>query len=237
MRIDGRKPDELRKIKISRNFQKYADGSCLIEFGNTHVICAASIQDSVPPHLVGTGTGWITAEYALLPRAGTKRTPRSKMISSGRTHEIQRLIGRSLRAVVALEKLGEKTIIIDCDVLQADGGTRTASISGAFVALYEALVKLKKNGKIKEIPVRSYVAAVSAGIVNGEILLDLCGKEDNIASVDMNVVMTDRGEFVEIQGTGEESTFSSSELNKILAAAKDSITEIIKIQKNAIKKI
>jgi len=236
MRADGRKHDELRKIKITRNFQKFADGSCLFESGNTRVICAATIQDSVPPHLVGKGTGWITAEYALLPRAGTKRTPRSKMMSSGRTHEIQRLVGRSLRAVVDLEKLGEKTIVVDCDVLQADGGTRTASINGAFIALCDALSKLKISGVIREIPVKSYVAAVSAGIVDGELLLDLCGQEDNRASVDMNVVMTDGGEFVEIQGTGEESTFSRADLDSILALAKKGIAEIIKRQKNAIKK-
>jgi len=237
MREDGRKPDQLRNIKIVRNYQKYADGSCLIEFGNTKVLCAASIQDSVPPHLVGTGTGWISAEYSLLPRAGSKRTPRNKSISSGRTHEIQRLIGRALRAVVNLEKLGEKTVFIDCDVIQADGGTRTTSINGAFIALCDALKKMRNAGYIDEIPVRSYVAALSVGIVNGEILLDLCGSEDNRASVDMNVVMTDRGRFVEIQGTGEEATFSAAELNKMLGLAKQGIAAIIKIQKDVIKKI
>ncbi|MBN1384108.1 MAG: ribonuclease PH [Elusimicrobia bacterium] len=236
MRIDNRNLDELRKIKIIRNYQKFADASCLIQCGNTKIICAATIQQSVPPHLKDTGTGWVTAEYALLPRAGDRRTSRQRTISAGRTQEIQRLIGRCLRAVVDLPAMGEKSILIDCDVVQADGGTRTTSINGAFIALYDALNKMKNTGLIDTIPIKSYVAATSVGIVDDKILLDLCAKEDNKASVDMNVVMTDTGRFVEIQGTGEEATFSQKDLEKMLKLAKDGISEIIKLQKNIIQK-
>ncbi|MBI5574514.1 MAG: ribonuclease PH [Elusimicrobia bacterium] len=237
MRIDGRKFDELRKIKITRNYQKFADASCLIQCGNTKVLCAATIQKSVPPHLKDTGTGWISAEYALLPRAGNQRTSRQRSISAGRTQEIQRLIGRCLRAVTDLPSMGEHSILIDCDVIQADGGTRTTAINGAFIVLNDALNKMKNQGLIEKIPLKKYVAAVSVGIVDGKILLDLCAKEDNAADVDMNIVMTDEGKFVEIQGAGEESTFSQNDLEKMLRHAKKGILEIIKIQKNVLKKI
>lgn len=236
MRTDSRQPDELRKIKIVRNFQKFADASCLIQCGNTKVICAATIQQSVPPHLKDTGTGWVTAEYALLPRAGDRRTPRQKSISAGRTQEIQRLIGRCLRAVVDLQAMGERSILIDCDVLQADGGTRTTSINGAFIVLHDALNKMRNSRLIGTIPIKNYVAATSVGVVGDSVFLDLCAKEDNKAAVDMNVVMTDDGRFVEIQGTGEEATFSQNDLEKMLKLAKKGISEIIKVQKNVLQK-
>lgn len=234
MRNDGRKSDELRKIEVVRNYQKFADASCLIQCGNTKVLCAATIQQFVPPHLKNTGTGWVSAEYALLPRAGNKRTSRQRIISAGRTHEIQRLIGRCLRAIVDLPAMGERSILIDCDVLQADGGTRTASITGAFITLHDALNKMQNDGFIEKIPIKNYIAATSVGIVGGKILLDLCAKEDNSASVDMNIVMTDTGRFVEIQGTGEEATFSQKDLEKMLKLAKDGILEIIELQKKII---
>ncbi|MFH1541214.1 MAG: ribonuclease PH [Elusimicrobiota bacterium] len=237
MRIDGRKFDELRKIKIIRDYQKFADASCLIECGNTKVLCAATIQKSVPPHLKDTGTGWVTAEYALLPRAGNQRTSRQRSISAGRTQEIQRLIGRCLRAVTDLRSMGEQSILIDCDVIQADGGTRTTAINGAFISLYDALNKMKNQGLIKKIPLKKYVAAVSVGIVDGKVILDLCAKEDNGADVDTNIVMTDDNKFVEIQGAGEESTFSQNDLQKMLKLAKKGISEIIEIQKSVIQKI
>ncbi|MDD5687954.1 MAG: ribonuclease PH [Elusimicrobia bacterium] len=236
MRLDGRKFDELRKMKIIRNFQKFADASCLIQCGNTRVLCAATIQRSVPPHLKDSGTGWVTAEYSLLPRAGNTRTSRQRSISAGRTQEIQRLIGRSLRAVVDLQSLGEQSVLLDCDVIQADGGTRTTAINGAFITLYDALNKMRNEGLIERIPIKNYIAAVSVGITDDKVLLDLCAKEDNGADVDMNVVMTDTGRFVEIQGTGEEATFSQRDLERMLFVAKKGILEIIKIQKNVIKK-
>ncbi|MEW6556247.1 MAG: ribonuclease PH [Elusimicrobiota bacterium] len=237
MRIDGRRNDELRKIKIIRNYQKFADASCLIECGNTKVLCAATIQKTVPPHLKDTGTGWISAEYALLPRAGDQRTSRQRSISAGRTQEIQRLIGRCLRAVTDLPSMGENSVLIDCDVIQADGGTRTTAINGAFITLHDTLNKMKNQQLIEKIPLKKYVAAVSVGIVEKKILLDLCAKEDNDADVDMNIVMTEDGRFVEIQGTGEEATFSNNDLEKMLKLAKKGILEIVKIQKNVIKKI
>lgn len=237
MRTDGRKFDELRKFKIIRNYQKFADASCLIQCGNTKVLCAATIQQSVPPHLKDKGTGWISAEYALLPRAGNQRTSRQRSISAGRTQEIQRLIGRCLRAVTDLPSLGERSVLIDCDVIQADGGTRTTAINGAFITLHDALNKMKNQQLIERIPIKKYVAAVSVGIVDRKILLDLCAEEDNEADVDMNIVMTDDGRFVEIQGTGEEATFSENELEKMIELARKGIQEIIKIQKNVIKKI
>ena len=195
-RIDGRGFDKIRKVTITRNYIKYPEGSCLIELGNTRVICTASVEEVVPPFLRGTGTGWVTAEYGMLPRSCNTRIPRGK--DSGRTYEIQRLVGRSLRSVTQMKDLGERTIWIDCDVIQGDGGTRTAAITGSFVALVDALAKMKKEGKISKIPVSDYVAATSVGILNDTLMLDLCYEEDSKAQVDMNVVMTGSGEFIEI---------------------------------------
>ncbi|OGW88762.1 MAG: ribonuclease PH [Omnitrophica bacterium RIFCSPLOWO2_01_FULL_50_24] len=232
-RIDGRKPDELRTIKIKRGFQKFALGSCLIEVGNTQVVCAASLEEHVPPFLKGTGKGWVTAEYGMLPASCTERIRReaSKGRLSGRTHEIQRLIGRSLRAVVDLRRLGERAIWVDCDVLQGDGGTRTASITGSFIALADALKKLNREGKIDGIPLRDYVAAVSVGMVDGAAILDLCYEEDSRAEVDMNVVMTGSKRLVEVQGTAEHKPFSQAELNKLLRLAQKGIHDLVAVQK------
>ncbi|MGE5545122.1 MAG: ribonuclease PH, partial [Bacillota bacterium] len=210
MRISGRQPDQMRPVKITPNYLKYAEGSVLIEAGDTRVICAASVDEKVPPFLKGTGTGWVTAEYGLLPRSTETRNVReaSRGRVTGRTSEIQRLVGRALRAAVDFEALGERTIWIDCDVIQADGGTRTASITGAFVAMCLAMRVLKEQGLIERMPVRDYVAAISVGIVDGEVVLDLEYSEDSRAEVDMNVVMTDKGEFIEIQGTAEGKPFT-----------------------------
>jgi len=234
-RIDGRSKDKIRKVTITRNFNKYAEGSCLIELGNTKVICSASVEESVPPFLKGTGTGWVTAEYGMLPRSCATRIPRGK--DSGRTFEIQRLVGRSLRAVTDMKPLGERTIWIDCDVIQGDGGTRTASITGSFIALCDALNKLKKNGLINKIPVRDFVAATSVGILNGKALLDLAYSEDSKADVDMNIVMTSSGEFIEIQGTAERKTFSKDEMDQLLGLARKGILELIDIQKSYLRDI
>jgi len=238
-RYDGRKDDELRMVKITKDYLAYAEGSVLIEMGNTKVICTASIEDKVPPFLKGTGTGWITAEYGMLPRSTQTRKIResSRGRVEGRTQEIQRLIGRALRSVVRLDVLGEKTIWIDCDVIQADGGTRTASITGSFVALVEALYKLYKAREITSLPIRSYVAAVSVGIVNDVPVLDLCYEEDSKARVDMNVIMTDKREFVEVQGTGEEAPFSRQELMQLLELAEKGNAELIQKQKVVLGKI
>ena len=236
-RIDGRRPDELRPVKMTRNYLKYPEGSVLIEMGDTKVLCTATVEDGkVPPFLKGTGKGWITAEYALLPRSTETRTIRDVVRGgiSGRSHEIQRLIGRSLRAVVDLEKLGERTIWVDCDVLQADGGTRMASVTGGFVALYDALRFLKENGVIDEIPIKEFLAGVSVGIVDGEILLDLNYKEDFQAQVDMNIVMTESGSIVEVQGTGEEATFTKEEMIKMVELAEKGIKELIRMQKEVL---
>ena len=231
IRVDGRKPDQLRKVKITLDYIKHAEGSCLIEFGDTKVICTASVEEKVPPFLKGTGQGWITAEYSMLPRATLQRTVResAKGKLTGRTQEIQRLIGRSLRCAVDLTLLGEVTLWIDCDVIQADGGTRTASITGAFVALYRALEKIEKLSAL-----RNFVAAVSVGVVNGEILLDLNYQEDSMAEVDMNVVMTESGKFVEIQGTAEGEPFDKTTLNDMLSLAEKGIKELIDIQKRTL---
>ncbi len=236
IRADKRSASKLRKVSVTRNYLKFAEGSCLIELGNTRVVCSASVEESVPPFLRGTGTGWITAEYGMLPRSCSTRTPReaSKGKQSGRTYEIQRLIGRSLRAVVDMKQLGERSIWIDCDVLQADGGTRTASISGSFIALAEALSKLKQNGLLTDIPVRDFVAATSAGILNGEPILDLTYEEDSKAEVDMNVVMTGKGKFIEVQGTAERVPFEKKDMDRLLALAKKGISRIVKIQKSCI---
>ena len=237
MRNDGRSASVLRPIKITRNFTKHAEGSVLIEFGDTKVLCTASVEESVPPFLRGKGTGWVTAEYAMLPRATHTRSPReaAKGKQTGRTLEIQRLIGRSLRAVTDLGKLGERSVYIDCDVLQADGGTRTASITGAYVALVDALTTLKTRGLLTEIPVKEAVAAVSVGIVGGEALLDLNYVEDSKAEVDMNIVMVDSGNFVEVQGTAEGKAFSRKDMDAMLKLAVKGIRELFLIQNRALK--
>lgn len=237
MRVDKRKLDQTRAIKITRDYTKYAEGSVLIETGDTKVLCTASIEDKVPPFLKGTGEGWITCEYNMLPRATQVRKPRdiTKGKADGRTVEIQRLIGRALRSVVDLKALGEKTIWIDCDVIQADGGTRTASISGAFVALVDAVNKIHKRVSFKNYPIKNYVAAVSVGIVDDNKMLDLCYIEDSNAKVDMNIVMTDSDEFVEVQGTGEESPFSRKDLDELLALGQKGIKNMINAQKQSLK--
>ncbi|WP_343345971.1 ribonuclease PH [Terrisporobacter petrolearius] len=239
IRIDGRKFDQIRDVKITRNFTKYAEGSVLIEMGETKVVCTASIEDKVPPFLRNTGTGWINAEYSMLPRSTQQRKIRdsSKGKIDGRSQEIQRLIGRAIRSVVDLNKLGERTIWVDCDVIQADGGTRTASITGAFVAVAEAIYKLYSDGLIKKMPIQNFVSAISVGIVNDECLLDICYEEDSNAQVDMNIIMTDRCEFVEVQGTGEERPFSRKDLNKLLELGEKGNKELIRIQRAALEEI
>lgn len=236
MRIDGRNDNELRKLNITRNYLKHPQGSVLVEFGDTKVICTASVEDKVPPFLKGSGEGWITCEYGMLPMSTVTRKSRdiSKLKLDGRTAEIQRLIGRSLRSAVDLKSLGERTIWIDCDVIQADGGTRTASITGAFVALMDAVIKMNEEIKFGKFPVKSFVAAVSVGMVEDRVMLDLCYEEDSRAQVDMNVVMTDEGRFIEIQGTGEEFTFSRQEMNSLLDTAEKGIYEIIELQKRVL---
>ena len=239
IRIDGRKFDQIRDVKITRNFTKYAEGSVLIEMGETKVLCTASIEEKVPPFLRNTGTGWINAEYSMLPRSTQQRKVRdsSKGKIDGRSQEIQRLIGRAIRSVVDLDKLGERTIWVDCDVIQADGGTRTASITGAFVAVAEAIYKLYNDGIIKKMPIENFVSAISVGIVDDECLLDICYEEDSQAQVDMNIIMTDRCEFVEVQGTGEERPFSRKDLNKLLELGEKGNKELIKIQRKALGEI
>ncbi|MFA5411154.1 MAG: ribonuclease PH [Candidatus Omnitrophota bacterium] len=234
-RQDGRGSDKLRKIIITRHYNKYAEGSCLIELGNTRVICTASIEESVPPFLKGTGSGWVTAEYGMLPRSCKTRILRGK--DSGRTYEIQRLVGRSLRAVTDMRPLGERTVWIDCDVIQADGGTRTASITGSFIALCDALHKLKKDGLFNKMPLKDFVAATSVGILEGREILDLTYEEDSRAEVDMNIVMTAGGEFIEIQGTAEKKTFDKEQADKLLTLAGKGIKELTAIQKNLLKDI
>lgn len=234
-RQDERAADDLRKVTITRNYLKYPEGSCLIEMGNTRVICTASVEESVPPFLKGSGTGWVTAEYGMLPRSCQTRMQRGK--DSGRTYEIQRLVGRSLRAVTDMAKIGERSIWIDCDVIQADGGTRTASITGSFLALADALHKLKQNGTIAKIPLRDFVAATSVGIVGGQLLLDLSYDEDSQAEVDMNVIMTGSNEFIEVQGTAERKTFAKDQMDKLLALAKKGIGELIDLQRSLLKDI
>ncbi|MBM7541832.1 ribonuclease PH [Amphibacillus cookii] len=237
MRPNNRSVNQLRALKIDTGFTKHPEGSVLITVGDTKVICNASIEDRVPPFMRGQGKGWITAEYAMLPRATEQRNIResSKGKVSGRTMEIQRLIGRALRAVVDLDKLGERTIWIDCDVIQADGGTRTASITGAFVAMVYALGKLKDQEILNEMPITDYLAAISVGIMpNGEAVLDLEYVEDAEANVDMNIVMTGAGEFVEIQGTGEEATFTPNQLQQMLDLANQGMKQIFSMQKEAL---
>lgn len=227
-RPDGRKPNQLRPIKVIKNYMKNAEGSCLIAFGDTQVICTASVEEGVPPFLKGSGKGWVTAEYGMLPRSCGSRIKREK--TSGRTEEIQRLVGRSLRAVVDMDKLGERTIRIDCDVLQGDGGTRTASITGGFIALASAIEWMRKKGLIETLPIRDFVAAISVGVYQGTPVLDLNYAEDSKADVDMNVVMVGRGSFVELQGTGEGGTFSEKDMNALVVLAKKGIKELLAIQ-------
>ena len=233
MRTDNRGPAELRPVEIVTGTLLTAEGSALIKVGNTHVLCAASVEDSVPQFLRGSGKGWVTAEYSMLPRATAKRTPREVMKGrqSGRTHEIQRLIGRSLRAVVDLSALGERSIMLDCDVLQADGGTRTASITGAYVALALALRQLVKWGALRSMPLRDSVAATSVGLVHGVPMLDLCYEEDSQADVDMNVVMTGAGRFIEVQATAEHEAFDDAQMSELIALARAGIANLIEIQK------
>jgi ribonuclease PH len=223
----------MRPVEIIPGWLKTAEGSALIKLGNTHVLCAASVEDSVPQFLRGTGKGWVTAEYSMLPRATAKRTPREvvKGRASGRTHEIQRLIGRALRSVVDLSALGERTVILDCDVVQADGGTRTASITGAFVALALALRRFVQFGAIRKMPLCDYLAATSVGLVRGEVLLDLCYEEDSQADVDMNLVMTGGGRFVEIQAAAEHALFDDSQMQDLLALGRAGIARLVELQR------
>jgi ribonuclease PH len=233
MRTDGRQPDQMRPVKVTTDYLLTAEGSALIEVGNTRVLCAASIEESVPGFLRGAGKGWVTAEYSMLPRATATRTPRevSKGRASGRTMEIQRLIGRSLRSVVDLSVLGERSILLDCDVLQADGGTRTAAITGAYIAMSAAVRQLVKFGALKKSPIRDFVAATSVGVVGGVGLLDLCYQEDSQAEVDMNVVMTGSGKFVELQATAEKTAFDDTQLAGLVALARRGIEELVAVQR------
>ncbi|MGA2878467.1 MAG: ribonuclease PH [Bryobacteraceae bacterium] len=236
MRTDNRRPDQMRSVRITTNYLVTAEGSALIEVGQTRVLCAASVEETVPQFLRGSGRGWVTAEYSMLPRATATRTPRevAKGRQSGRTLEIQRLIGRSLRSVVDATALGDRTVVVDCDVLQADGGTRTASITGAYVALMQALQKLVKFGALKSLPITQPVAATSVGILRGEPLLDLCYEEDSSAEVDMNLVMTGSGRFVELQATAEKTPFDDGQLEQMVELARRGIVELFEIQKAAL---
>ncbi|HBV68484.1 MAG TPA: ribonuclease PH [Clostridiales bacterium] len=235
-RDNRRLNDELRQVKITRNYIMHPDGSVLIEVGNTKVICTAVIEDKVPPFLKGTGKGWVSAEYSMIPGSTKTRKPRdiNKGKIDGRSQEIQRLIGRSLRSVVNLDAVGERTVWLDCDVIQADGGTRTASITGAFVAMVDAFYGLLSRNEIEKMPVKAFVSAVSVGIGKGEAILDLCYEEDSSADVDMNIVMTNKGEFVEIQGTGEEATFTRDELMNLISLASRGCEELYKLQREAL---
>ena len=233
MRTDNRSAGEMRPVEIIPGWLKTAEGSALIKIGNTHVLCAASVEDSVPQFLRGAGKGWVTAEYSMLPRATAKRSPREvvKGRPSGRTHEIQRLIGRALRSVVDLAALGERTVILDCDVIQADGGTRTAAITGAFVALALALGRYVQFGALRKMPLYDYLAATSVGLVRGEVLLDLCYEEDSQADVDMNLVMTGSGRFVEVQATAEHALFDDIQMQELLAFGRAGIAHLVELQK------
>ncbi len=236
MRIDGRRLDQMRPVEITTGYLMTAEGSAVISVGNTRVLCAASVEESVPQFLRGSGKGWVTAEYSMLPRATVKRTPReaAKGKLSGRTQEIQRLIGRSLRAVVDLGALGERTVTLDCDVLQADGGTRTASITGACVAMAMALRQMKQFGLLKTMPMQDYVVATSVGLVGSEAMIDLCYDEDSRANVDMNVVMTGAGKFIELQATAEHSAFDDSQLASLIALARGGLGDLLKVQQQAV---
>ncbi len=235
-REDGRRCDELRKVILTRGYTKYAEGSVLVEFGNTKVLCNASVDEKVPPFKKGSGEGWITAEYDMLPRATSNRNTRDRntLKINGRSNEIQRLIGRSLRSVVDLKSLGERTIVIDCDVIQADGGTRTAAITGGFVALMDACSYLVSARLIQDIPISDFVAAISTGIVEDRALLDLCYSEDSRAEVDMNVVMTSSGEMIEVQATGEKRPFQRAQLDKMLDYAALGISQLIEVQRQVL---
>ena len=237
-RGDRRDYDQLRPVRILPGFQGFAEGSALIELGKTHVLCSVSTEDRVPNFLRGSGTGWVTAEYAMLPRATVTRTPRDSTLGriGGRNQEIQRFIGRSLRAVTDLSALGERTLIVDCDVLQADGGTRSAAITGAYVALHQAFKTMVDMGVIASVPLKSAVAAVSVGIVRSYLLLDLCYDEDSGAAVDFNVVMTSKGEFVEVQGTAEGKPFSRENIDSLLSLAEKGIRQLFEIQQSALGK-
>jgi ribonuclease PH len=236
-RVDGRAYNELRPVRIIPGFQAFAEGSALIELGQTRVLCSVSIEDRVPNFLRGEGSGWITAEYAMLPRAAVTRTPRPSSLGrvGGRSQEIQRFIGRSLRAVTNLAALGERTFIVDCDVIQADGGTRTAAVTGSYVALYQALQNLVNMGVLSSIPLKSAVAAISVGIMHGYMLLDLCYDEDFTAAVDFNVVMTSKGEFVEIQGTAEGKPFSKETIDSLISLADKGIKQLFEVQQNTLE--
>jgi len=238
-RSDGRQSDELRKLKITKNYIKYAEGSCLIEIGDTKVITTATIENTVPPFLKGKGVGWISAEYGMIPRSCKTRVQReaSKGKLGGRTMEIQRLIGRSMRSVADMSKMGERTIWIDCDVIQADGGTRCASITGSFVSVILALQKMVSDGLMKAMPISDYVAAVSVGMLDGKPILDLNYDEDSTADVDMNVIMTGDGRFVEIQGTAEREPFKREDMNKLITLAGKGIDELVGAQKKILKGI
>jgi len=238
-RADGRAFNQIRPVKITPGFLSFAEGSALIEMGKTRVLCAVSLDDRVPPFLKGTGKGWVTAEYSMLPRATITRTQRDSVQGriNGRSQEIQRLIGRSLRAVTDLDALGERNLIVDCDVIQADGGTRTAAITGSYVALYQAFKNMRLMGIISSIPLKSAVAAVSVGIVRTYLMLDLCYEEDSQAEVDSNVVMTDQGTFVEIQGTAENKPFTRQSLEALLNLAESGIKQLFEIQQQVIKTI
>ena len=236
MRPSGRKPDQLRAVSFERAYAKHAEGSCLIRFGDTHVLCTASLEERVPPWMKGLGKGWVTAEYGMLPRSTGDRMRREASAGkqSGRTQEIQRLVGRSLRAVVDLVALGEKQITLDCDVIQADGGTRTAAITGAFVAAHDAVAWLIAQGKLKSSPIRDHVAAISVGLVEGTPLLDLEYTEDSACDTDMNVVMTGAGHFVEVQGTAEGAAFTRAQMDALLGLAANGIAELVAAQKAAL---
>lgn len=236
MRDNGRTNDKIRELKISKNFLKYPEGSVLVEMGETKVICGVSVEEKVPPFLKNSGKGWLTAEYSMLPRSTHTRSMREAVSGrvGGRTHEIQRLIGRALRSIVNLDVIGERTLWVDCDVIQADGGTRTASITGGYVALVDALWSLKKRGMIQKVPLRDSVAAISVGIVKGEILLDLSYEEDSKAEVDMNFVMTGKGQLIEVQGTAEKAPFTKEQLDVMYQYAHKGISEITRQQKIAL---
>ena len=238
-RQDGRTNDEIRDIKITRKYISHADGSVFIEMGNTRIVCTAIVEEKVPPFLRGKGKGWITAEYDMIPGSTHRRVirPQASGRINGRTHEIQRLIGRSLRAAVDLDKIGERTIWIDCDVIEADGGTRTASISGSFIALFDCLQGMIEKKLIDEMPIESFVAAISVGIVNGEVLVDLCFSEDSNAEVDMNVVSNSKGNLIEVQSTAEGAPFSREQFDQMLESASSSIEDILELQKKILSQI
>jgi len=235
MRSDGRSPDKLRRVRVTRNYLKHAEGSVLIEMGDTRVVCAVSLEEKVPPFLKNTGRGWITAEYAMLPRATETRNVRDVFArTNGRNFEIQRLIGRSLRSISDLGVFGERTMWVDCDVIQADGGTRTAAITGAYVALVDAFNTMRERGMIREIPIKDSVAAVSVGRIGGDFLLDMNYEEDVLAEVDMNFVVTGRGNFVEVQGTAEESDFTKQEMDEMTVLALKGVRDLARIQRRAL---